>query len=358
MTKSLLIPQPEIWVGGQSLAKIGAALQQARVVTEVDIPGMFSLELTSRNLMPGDVLWVDEKTFNIGTPVEIKTAQEELLIEGEITALELECAKETVSTLIVRGYDYRHRLGRNRATLTFTQMKDSDIVTQIAKKANLKSEVTDTGITHDYVLQHNQSDLDFLQARAKRIGYEISIRGKMLTFHPQAKRDALKDPAILKLRVPEEVTRFSPRLSCANQVAQTEVRGWNMRDKTPVVGRSGNQPWATGMGRESGAYEASQAFGQVKHRQVNQPVATAAEADQIAQGQFRQMALGYITGDGQCVGQARLQAGCMVEIQKVGDRFGGQYYITAATHIFGPERGYTTEFSFKRDAHNWQEKPQ
>jgi phage protein D len=336
---------------------VGAALQRARVVTEIDIPGMFSLELTSRNLMPGDVLWVDEKTFNIGTPVEIKTAAGELLIEGEITALELECARETVSTLTVHGYDYRHRLGRNQATLSFTQMKDSAIVQQLAARANLACEVTDTQIVLDYVLQHNQSDLEFLQARARRIGYEISIRGKTLGFHPQALGNSPRALAPLKLRVPEEVTRFSPRLSSASQVAQAEVRGWNMREKKPVVGRSGSPPRGTGMGQESGAYEASQAFGRVQHRRVNQPVATAAEADQIAQGQFRQRALGYITGDGQCVGQARLQAGCTVEIQKVGDRFGGQYYITAATHSFGPEQAYTTDFSFKRDAHNWQEKP-
>lgn len=351
----VLTPQPEVWVGEQAIAQVqaAAALRQVTVVTELDVPGMFTLELTNRNVMPGETLWSDAPLFDLGTRVAIKMGDRpaDMLIDGEITGLEPEFAEDDVPTLVVRGYDRRHRLMRGQKTRSFVQMKDSDIVDQIAREAGLKRDITTTEITLEYVLQQNQTDLDFLQSRARRIGYELIMQGKTLVFQPAPQTGS----AAITLAYPDDLDRFSPRLSSLNQVEKVEVRGWDMRQKKPVVSRSRTAEQPTGMGQTRGSLEAWQTFGRASQVHVETPVTNPAEAAQMAEGEFRQMALGYITGDGQCTGQARLSAGQMVAVQGVGDRFGGLYYVTAATHTFGPHQPYRTEFSVKRNAHYPQE---
>jgi hypothetical protein len=106
------------------------------------------------------------------------------MIAGEITGLEPEFLAEDVPMLTVRGYDRRHRLMRCRKTHSFLKMKDSDIASQIARDASLTPRTEDTAVMHDYVLQHNQTDLEFLAERAARIGYEVVVDDTTLYFRP------------------------------------------------------------------------------------------------------------------------------------------------------------------------------
>jgi len=80
------------------------------------------------------------------------------------------------------------------------------------------------------------------------------------------------------------------------------------------------------------------------------PVHSQAEADGIAQQRFSAMALGYVGGEGICIGEPRLRAGTLVSIEGLGVRFSGLYYVTATTHSFTPGRGYRTRFSARRNA--------
>lgn len=347
----LLIPYPSVYINRRGLAEAEPFLYRVTVSTEIDVPGMFALELVNFDRRTGKVRWSDEKLFNIGNRVEIKMDRSpgELLIDGEITGLEPEFSEDAVPTLVVRGYDRRHRLMRGQKTRSFVKMKDSEIAKQIAQEAGLKIVTTDTTVVLEYVLQQNQSDLEFLQKRASRIGYELTIQGQVLGFHPITQSDS---PSPIRLTFLSELTRFSPRLSSLNQVDEVEIRSSNRASKEPVVSRSNPVNLPEKMGLRQGAKEAQTNFGKASRVWVDQPVASVAEAGQIAQGQFWQMALNYITGEGQCLGIPRLHAGRLVNIQGVGTRFSGKYYVTAATHTFGSEQPYVTEFSFKRSAHN------
>lgn len=351
----VLIPQPQVKVDGRPLTTAQSGLRRVTVTTEVNVPGMFTLELTNTDLLPGEKRWADDQLFNIGNPVEIRATSPggKLLIEGEITGLEPEYYQDQVPTLLVRGYDRRHRLMRGQKTRSFTDMKDSNIALQVAQTAGLQVVATDTRIQLDYVLQYNQTDLAFLQTRASRIGYELTMEGKQLGFHPITKPQG-SYPTV-KLAFPDTLQRFSPRLSSLNQVGKVYVTSWDAMEKAPIIGQNAGGGPSVPLGDVSGAREAVKSFGQADQVRVDQPVFSRGEADQMARGQLIERALEYVTGEGQCRGDPDLQAGCIVDIQGVGKRFGGRYYVTAATHVFGPHQGYTTEFSFKRNAHNWQE---
>ncbi len=229
--------------------------------------------------------WIDDqKLFAIGNVIEIKLGYVddlETLLIGEITALEPEFVFNRLPGLTVRGYDRRHRLQRGRKTRTFVQQKDSDIAAQIASEAGLTAQAEDSGTVHDYVLQANQTDLEFLHERASRIQYEVVVEDKTLFFRPVANAQG----EVLTLTMDDDLLEFYPRLSSAGQVSEVTVRSWSPKDKKELISqaKAGDEVSTMG-GQQSGAALVEGAFGAAIEQWSTHPVATQAEADQTGQG--------------------------------------------------------------------------
>ena len=316
----------------------------------VELPSMFCFTVTSSDAQKKDSPWIDDALFSIGNLVEIKMGgggHLTSLIIGEITALEAEFRTDGLPLLRVRGYDRGHRLQRGRKTRTFLQKKDSDIASQIAGEAGLSATATDTGTTLDYVLQANQTDWEFLCERARLIRYEVVVRDKALLFQPVANDQS----EVLTLVMKNDLSKFYPRISSSGQATEVKLQSWSIKDKKATLGDSKAGDEVSTMGGESsGAAIAQSAFGDAIEFVTDQPVATQAEADQIAKARFNELVLELIGGEGTCRGRADVRAGKVIKIDGVGQRFGGQYYVTSAIHRNTPRDGYVTDFMVRRNA--------
>src|SRR5262245_8358178 len=351
-TRHPLVPAFEVSINNTPLPPDARAhVSGVGVDLSVEYPSMFTLNLTSSIELDEEVPWIDDQDlFSIGNVVEIKLGyvdDVETLLIGEITALEPEFAMNQRPSLTVRGYDRRHRLLRGRKTRTFVQQKDSDIASQIASEAGLTAQAEDSGTVHDYVLQANQTDLDFLCHRASRIQYEVVVEDKTLFFRPVGNAQS----EVLTISMEDDLIEFSPRLSSAGQATEVSVRGWSPKDKEDLVGQSkaGDEVSTMG-GQSSGAALAEEAFGAAIELLSVSPVATQAEADQLAKARLNQLALELISGEGVCRGRTDLRSGAVIKIEGVGTRFSGQYYITSAVHSYSSQDGYKTRFTVRRNA--------
>lgn len=341
----------DVYLNGSPLS-VADRTAIVRVVVEDDVglPGMFVLEATRLTDQNPEIPWIDDTQLTaIGAPVEIKlgyAGELATLLKGEITGLEPEFATNRLPSLIVRGYDRRHRLQRGHKTRTFVQQKDSDIASQIANEAGLTAEIEDSEVVHDYVLQAEQTDMQFLQDRANRIHYEVVVDDKTLFFRPVA----YANDQILTLTFADDLLEFYPRLSSMGQVSEVSVRGWNPKDKEKIVGQAKvGEEVSTMGGQNSGANLTQTAFSAAIRQIGNRPVVTQAEADQLAKAKFNQGVLELITGDGVCRGRPDLRAGKVIGINGIGQRFSGQYYVTAASHRYSSS-GYYTHFTVQRNA--------
>ncbi len=348
----LLVPNFEVSINGSPLeTEVQAHIAGVTVDTSVEWPGMFVIELTGSNTLPDEHQWVDDQAlFAFGHAVEVKLGYEqkpETLIKGEITALEPEFSHDRLPRLIVRGYDRRHRLLRGRKTRTFVQQKDSDIAAQLASEAGLTGETTDSQVTHDYVLQANQTDLEFLAERARRIEYEVVVEDKNLLFRPVANAES----EVLTLTMLDGLLEFSPRLTSAGQVSEVSVRGWSVKEKQEITGKAGIGDEVSAMGgASSGGKLAEGAFGAAPEVIASHPTLTQAEADQMAKARFNHLSLGLIAGEGICLGRPDLRAGKVIKLEGLGTRFSGLYYVTTAVHRYSSQRGYRTHFCVRRNA--------
>ncbi len=342
------LPDLSVRVNGSGLpAAAHADLRSVTVQEDLQALSMFTLELHNWDQAQLQVSWSDSPLFAVGNQMEIwlgYVGDLHKVMLAEITSLEPVFTTDQPPLLMVRGYDLRHRLARGRKTRTFAKMKDSAIASQIAREAGLGTQVDDTKVTHEYVIQSNQSDWEFLQRRASLIGYEIYVREKVLYFRwpPSAAQPADK------LSLGEDITEFSPRLTSLTQASEVAVRGWSVKEKKAVVGTMRTAPDPGG--RPSGSATARRAFGAASVAILGQPARNLAEADSIAQGQFAAMASTYVEGDVVAHGRPQLQAGTVVDIAGAGQAFSGPYYITSVTHMVTPEHGYHTSFTVQRNA--------
>jgi phage protein D len=345
-----LTPELRLSVNGSELPlKAKADLVSVAVLEDVGPTGMFTFQLLCWDTAEMKVKWIDDDLFKEGNSVEIEMGYRdnlEKLFQGEITGLEPEFPNEEPPTLTVRGYDRRHRLMGKRKTRTFLNMKDSDIANQIAGDWSLRPQVEDSRVVLDYVLQHNQTDFEFLQERSRRIGYEVVVTDTTLHFRPRQNEGS----AVITLRREVELLDFNARLTTVGQVEEAFIRGWNPKTKEEFVARAGTGDERQMGGSSSGPATVRRAFSGTGGTTVNTPVVSQAEADQLARGWFGEMALRYVEGHGICIGRPDLRAGTLVKIEGLGRRFSGSYYVTSIEHSYKPSVGYRTAFSARRTA--------
>lgn len=354
-----LSPRFKVLLNGLSAEKqksMEADVLSINVSEDVDAVSMFDVTLESWDENKQQLTWLDSDVFELGNEVEIQMGFETKLktvFIGQITGLEPEFSAGDNAKLVVRGHDRRHLLLRGKKTKSFAKMSDAAIAKKIAQVHGLTPKVVETQpkLTWEHVLQHNQTDFEFLQDRARRIGYELLVMGKELHFRPHG-NDAKE---VMTLSAKDDLLEFSPRLSTMTQVPQVEVRGWSMLEKSPVVGIATAAKEPSKMsGKTLGPDQVKKAFGasveKASHTLIADVATTKAEADLLAIGQLKDMAIAYITAEGTSQGLGDLRAGTTINITDAGTKFSGLYYLTSVQHSFSEDNGYETTFTARRNS--------
>ncbi len=300
-----------------------------------------------------------------GDEVEVKIGGEggTTIFKGEVVGIEPFYKTGSESRCVIRAFNRLHRLTRGRFSKTFLKQSDQDIADTLAKAAGLSCDAgSKPKITHDHVYQHNQTNLEFLLLRARRIGYDVWCEDKKLFFKAP---DTKKDSGIeLKMQDPEAgflLTSFHPRISTAGQVSKVVVRGWNPEDKEEIVGEA--KAKSSKMGKETGD-KAAKSFGSdMTTYEVDHPVFSVDEAKAIAEARLGALLMNYITAEASVLGKAELTPGIVVKVtvntDDPKDQFNGMYMISGATHKYSPARGskgggssggYITQLRMNRDA--------
>lgn len=349
-TEQELIPGWKLKVDGTELAdEIRSHVLSVEVEQHVNGSDCFDVGVSAWDVDQQDFQWLDDGTFAVGAAVEIAIGYGEdqvSLIKGEIVSLEVDYGADESPVLHVVGYDKLHRFRRGRMTKTFENVKDSEIAQRIAQSMNLQADVEDTQVVYPHVFQYNQSNIDFLQERARRIDYEVDVGGDTLRFRRSA--HGASETATLGYR--DDLKTLHLRLSTREQTKKVVVKGWNVASKEAIVGlgQAGDEITSMG-GRSLGAVFAQRAFGDSQEVIVHEPVVSQSDADQVAKAVFNRLNLQFIQADGETVGNASLRAGEVVQLANLGARFSGPYYLCKVKHTIDDE-GFRTQISCRRNA--------
>jgi phage protein D len=350
-----LIPAFRLSSGGLPLLPDAAAdVLAVAAHQDVDLPGMFTVRLLNRDPLLRRPSWSESTLLGPGAPLELAlgyrgpapgTAALSTVLAGEITGIEPEFGTGGPDTVLVRGYDRRHRLMRGASTVARTQVTDSALAQQIGAARGLLVQATPTTVVYEQVLQYNQTDLEFLQARAARIGFEVSVVDRTLHFRPR-RRPGLPTAS---LRLDATLLSFRPRLTTMGQTSGVSVQGWNPTAPRTMLRVVSGEDDPTAAGAPSSRVQPTAGALQVGNRTVLGSPTDPVDAEQLAAAQAGRTTPWLITASGTCIGDTRVAAGELIGIEGVGSRFSGTYAVTSAVHTYEPAAGYRTAFDARKE---------
>jgi phage protein D len=326
----------DIRVAGQAIDPLLASqLLELRLESHLLLANTISIRMADPQLE-----YIDSAPFDIGADLEVllgAPASTSLtsLFNGQITTFEPEFTEDEV-ILAVRGYDRSHLMNRSRRTETYTSMSYADIARQVAGAAGLQAgTIDDAGGSLDFVQQSDETDWAFLSRLAKAIGFEVTVDGQKLNF----RKPQQQDPAV-SLTWGTTLLSFRPRVSAIQQVSSVTVRGWDPVAQQAIVGQASPPDLTSSIGLDRSQLVST--FGDGTVNVCDYPISTQAEADAVANGVANRLANAYVEAEGVAIGDASLTAGATVDINGVGERFGGKYTLTEAIHVIRARSGYQT----------------
>ena len=281
------------------------------------------------------------------------------MLRATFTTMEPNFPENGPPVLTVRGLNVLHRLRKKKFSYAWTNQKPS----AIARSFNNLRDGSQPRLTRpwtvvtdqqaegaefpiDYVAQADQFDVDFLLQLAHGQGYVIEAREEVqeLYFGPSQRA---RGTVNYRLEWGKGLTSFRPTLSTANQWKSVTVRGWDRQTQKHIrqtVDLNDSQLKKL----NSDLHEIVQQCDPREQQTVDLPVFTPAEAEQRARAMLRDQLVQIVTARGKTVGLPALRAGTLVDIQGIGARLSGTYFVTKTTHTLG-DNGYATEFDCRRE---------
>lgn len=328
-------PGFEVTIGGQTFTQAeGTGVQQLVIEDHVDMLNMLTLRMGGNEGQPS---WGN---FEIGQEVTAKVgAGREEFFVGQVISVEPSYQVEGTSSINIRAMDNMHKLGRGRQTRFFEDMKDSDVVTQVAGEVGLEVRAEGTEETHPYILQRNESNIAFLKRLAARNNFMLSVEQGTVIFEK-----AQFGGSVYTIGMDDNLKSFRTSYNTTDMVQKVVVRAWDIMTKEAIVGQAGTGDIDKIGGGQLGADLASQ-FGENTAYITDVPVSTQSAADMLAKVEINRIARQFCRGSASIQGNEQVRAGRMVKFEGLQQGVNGEYFVIASRHVISQAAGYITEFS-------------
>jgi uncharacterized protein len=337
----------------------------------MDIENMISFDMTINNwdderfdFKYTDVMLSDfgisssKRLFELGNRVVIQmgyAGKLKYMARGPINTVSPRFPESGPPTITVSGlggmYLLRDRHVPEGENKRYENKADYEIVQEIAARNRVPCKVTEEGEKHPLVVQKNQDDASFIKERARRIDFDFYFHidpdtgEETLRFvKPTDGRDGAAT-TVYRFKWGENLIRYNASVSNNDQVARLTVQGWDARTKQHIR-ETATAADIVGAGEMSGPDMARQVLDNKQSVLVDAPVHSRQEARELAISLLRQRAYKFNTGSGQVIGLPELRPGDNVELEGLGDRFNGTYYVKRVEHTLG-NSGYMTQFNLR-----------
>ena len=311
-----------------------AALAQAAVSIEVrQVLNAPALALLVFMDMAGS--W--SALLRLGAAVAVDAPDGTRLIDAEITTIDHVLEAGSARTIRIHAYDRLHRLRKRQQVRAFSDTDLGGLMAAIAADHGLAADAPSPAApARSRIVQHDQSDFDFLAEQAAREGRYLQIVDGAIRAPTLAGDGGA--PCVLKAGANLFAATASSTSEALRQ--QTAVEGWDWRRIAPVPGLA---VLARQDELEIGA-DPGLGGGDLGWRiLVNRLSAGPEEADAVAQADMDRAAALSATLTGTADGDAVLRPGRVVRVEGVSDVADRRYVLTEARHLFAAGSGYTTE---------------
>lgn len=349
-TRGLYTAQPEIRVAGNAQPVLAENILS--LLVEETTEGLYRCEASFQNWGPVggavDYLYLDRQLLDFGTTFEVVAGSdqaEQRIFHGRITGLEAVFPPARAPEMTVLAEDRFQDLRMTRRTRTFEGSSAGDVIRRVADTHSLRTEIDIEDDTLPVVAQVNQSDLAFLRELARSLAADLWVVEDTLYVQSRNHRQS----GNVTLTYGQGLLDFRVLADVARQRTSVTVNGWDVSAKDGVSHEADESVIRTELnGFQGGASVLQSAFGERKERIVHMAPFSRQEARSLSEAKYRQIAGKFVTGRGTAVGDGRIRVGSHLQLQGLGDMFGGNYYVTRVRHTFDRGNGYQTTFEVER----------
>ncbi|MEU6069940.1 VgrG-related protein [Streptomyces sp. NPDC047082] len=347
MVRSAFSNVIDVKIGGAKLpSEFARALVDSYVDQGVGVPAAFRLTFRDPYRLLLGKLGITFGTKVVLAPVADGQGAADPLLTGEVTGLEADY-DGTGSFTVIRGYDFGHRLLRQRRVAAYRNQSASDIARKLAAQDGVPvGRIESTKTVYEFISQSNVTDWDFLARLADENEMVMSVdadgkfrfvKPKSASGAPSPNTDGDKSPFVLQAG--HDILRLRSAVTAADQVGKVEARGWDVTTKkklTAVAPATANP--GIGIGTTPGA--AAGKFKAAKLVETGTPYDKQNEVKFAADALADDVTSSFAELEVVARGNPKLRPGVPVALADVGVPFEGKYTVTSVRHVFGDGTHY------------------
>lgn len=331
---------------GQQALGQGMEIPEVNVTNPINEADQFSFSVNNAfDPIKKDFKWLDE-FFTPGRSVEISmgyTDRLEPMLFGQIRSVKFNFPAGGLPSLEVSGLDISHGMMEGKKSESWKDVKDSDVVREIAKKYKIPNlEITATEVKYPKVEKEGQTDFQFLNDLADRNNFEFFIFGKTLYFRKKSPR---KTP-VVTLEWGKNLLSFAPEVNIAGQVSKVRRIGWDAAKKNKIVGEAKTVDEIGKGGKTTSIELIKEIYGRDVVEEIYCHITSQQEALMLAGADLNKRSGNLLTGGGETFGLPEIRAGRHIKLAGLGSKFSKTYYIAATTHTVSAS-GYQTTFNVR-----------
>ncbi|KQX62264.1 VgrG-related protein [Streptomyces sp. Root1310] len=347
MVQSAFSSVIQVTLGGGPLpVDIAPLLVDGWVDQGLGVPAAFRLTFRDPGRLVLGKLGVKFGTPVVLAPIADGKGASDPLLTGEVCGLEADY-DGTGTFTVIRGYDFGHRLMRQRRVAAYRNQSASDIARKLAAQDGVPvGKIQSTKTVYEFISQANVTDWDFLARLADENEMVMSVdaKGKFQFVKPDPASGAPptstpgdKSPFVLKAGT--DILRLRAAVTAAEQVATVEARGWDVTTKKKLTATA---PARTNPGISIGTTpgEAAAKFKPAKLVDAQTPYDRQSEVKFAAEALADDVTGSFAELEVIARGTPKLRPGLPVTLADVGAPFEGKYTATSVRHVFGDGKHY------------------
>lgn len=334
MTSLSTIPKLTVLIDGTPLAGSEAsALRGLRVRQSLSLPAQCELTFVEPTGRLAEGGWPTS-----GAALDVTVAgYESPLFRGQVTAVEYRYRADRSVEVRVRGYDGLYPLRMRRPVRTHVQVTAAELARSLVSDLGITVVSGVSGPSWQRLVQHRQTDLEFLADIAQRSGFYFRLEGMDLKFFTL---EGIGPP--IPLNLGESLLEAHLEANAAPCTGTVTGVGW---DPWRAVERRGNAEFSR-CGRQVPTQLSAESVGGTgEYSLVDQLVQDDLQLESLAQAELDRRTASEVTLHGVAEGDPRLMPGAIVDMTGVARLLSGRYVVTSVTHTLDQRSGFVSEIS-------------
>lgn len=268
-------------------------------------------------------------TFLPGAEVTIEAgydAKNKVVFKGIITSQAIRIEPVKGATLEVECRDAAIKMIVGRKSLTYSQKKDSDIISSIiGTYTGLSGNVTATTTVWPEQVQYYVTDWDYILSLAEANGLIVTtINGKISVAAPTD-----NSSPVLTVKYGDELMEFNADLNSINQLSNVKASTWDYKTQSLSSGQAA--PNVQGPGNLS-TKKLAGVIGLSEYSLQTTAPLEIADLDTWSKAQVIKSEFSKIIGEAKFQGTDLVEPATYMTLGGLGDRFNGDYFISGVVH--------------------------